>query len=586
MASLRFPVSDITEHRHEVVIIGAGIAGLYGALQCRDLDAAVISKVFPTRSHSVSAQGGTAAALGNIEDDSWEWHFFDTARGSDYLGDQDAQEVLCREAPAAMYDLEHLGVPFSRTADGRILQRQFGGHYGDFGQGPPVHRACCAADRIGHVMLQTLYGHCLRHGVRFYSEFFITRLLVEGGVCAGVLAWDIINGGLHLFRAKAVMFATGGYGRAWIVTTNSFSNTGDGLGLVLKAGLPLEDMEFVQFHPTGLYPQGILITEGVRGEGGYLLNAQGERFMRRYTPEKMELAPRDITARSIQTEIEEGRGINGEPYVHLDVSHIGADKIRERLPQVLEMAQKFAGVDATREPFPVSPTVHYSMGGVPVDIDGRVLSDAQGAKVTGFFAAGECACVSVHGANRLGCNSTLDCCVYGRRVGRTVRDFVGAGADWTEPSREQLAAGVAEVARTLSASGPETIHEIRLALRESMTENCGIFRDEARLTRQMAVIRELQERYGHLGVGYRGLRFNSEIQEAIELHNMLHFSEVVVASALARTESRGAHYRTDFRERDDAGWLKHTLAWRDGSGVRLDYKPVIITRFAPATRAY
>jgi succinate dehydrogenase / fumarate reductase flavoprotein subunit len=582
----RFRAEEIPEHRHEVVVVGAGIAGLYAALQCRDLDVAVISKVFPTRSHSVAAQGGTAAALGNMEGDSWEWHFFDTARGSDYLGDQNAQEVLCREAPEVIYELEHLGVPFSRTEEGRILQRHFGGHFSDFGQGPPVSRACCAADRIGHVILQTLYGHCLKHGVRFYSEFFVHKLLVADGACSGVLAWDIINGGIHLFRAKALMFATGGYARAWKTTTNSYSNTGDGLGLVLKAGLPLEDMEFVQFHPTGLYPSGILISEGVRGEGGYLLNGRGERFMSRYAPDKMELAPRDITTRSIQTEIDRGLGIRGEPYVHLDVTHIGAAKIEERLPQVRELAWKFAGVDVTRDPFPIAPTAHYAMGGIPVDIEGRVLSDAKGTAVSGFFAAGECSCVSVHGANRLGCNSTLDCSVYGRRGGRRMRDLIRSGAEWAEPSAEQLRDGLRDIERLLDASGPYSIHAIRQELRDSMMENCGIFRSRDKLIRQMSRVRELQERYARIGLGYQGMRFNSELQEALEICNLLQFSEVIVASALARTESRGAHFRTDYPERDDAAWLKHTLAWNTERGVVLSYKPVVITRFPPAERAY
>ncbi|MFH0809981.1 MAG: succinate dehydrogenase flavoprotein subunit [Pseudomonadota bacterium] len=581
-----FRLDAIPEHSHDVVVVGAGIAGLYAALQCRDLNVAVVSKVFPTRSHSVAAQGGTAAALGNVEEDSWEWHFFDTARGSDYLGDQDAQEVLCREAPEAIYDLEHLGVPFSRTAGGRIMQRHFGGHFSKFGQGPPVHRACCAADRIGHVILQTLYGHCLRHGVRFYSEFFVHRLLLEGGRCSGILAWDIINGGIHLFRAKALLFATGGYARAWRTTTNSFSNTGDGLGLVLKAGLPLEDMEFVQFHPTGLYPSGILISEGVRGEGGYLLNGRGERFMSRYAPDKMELAPRDITTRSIQTEIDNGLGIRGEPYVHLDISHIGAAQIQERLPQVRELAWKFAGVDVSRDPFPIAPTAHYAMGGIPVDLDGRVLSDAKGTPVTGFYAAGECSCVSVHGANRLGCNSTLDCSVYGRRVGRAMREFALSCGEGATPSAEQVRDGIVEIERLLSASGPQSIHAIRQALRDSMMNNCGIFRDKEKLLRQTSLVKELQMRYAHIGLGYRGMRFNSELQEAIEICNLLQFSEVIVAGALARTESRGAHYRTDHPERHDAAWLKHTLAWNTDCGVTLDYKPVVITRFQPARRVY
>ena len=465
-------------HEHDVVIVGAGIAGLYAALESsRSVDTAVLSKVFPTRSHSISAQGGTAAPLGNMEEDSWEWHLYDTVRGSDYLGDQDAQEVLVREAVEVAYELEHMGVPFSRTEEGKIAQRPFGGHYSGFGKGP-IRRACYASVRTGHAMLHTLYEQCVKNDVRFYSEFFVLNLLVENNVCSGVVAWDMKRGGVHVFHGKAVMFATGGYARAWKVNTNALSNTGDGMALVLQAGLPLEDMEFVQFHPTGLYPSGVLVTEGARGEGGYLVNNEGKRFMEKYAPAKMELAPRDVVSRSIQREINEGRGINGKGYVHLDMRHLGKQAIMEKLPQIHELILKFSGIDAITDLVPILPTSHYAMGGIPTDVNGQVIMDAKNTPVVGFYGAGECACVSVHGANRLGCNSTMECAVFGRRTGRAMAKFINAGAEKASLPKDALERGKAKVEGLLVAKGKESPAAIRDELQQTMMVNCGIFREE------------------------------------------------------------------------------------------------------------
>lgn len=573
-------------HEHDVVIVGAGIAGLYAALESsRSVDTAVLSKVYPTRSHSISAQGGTAAPLGNMEDDSWEWHLYDTVRGSDYLGDQDAQEILVREAGEVAFELEHMGVPFSRTEEGKIAQRPFGGHYGNFGKGP-IRRCCYAADRTGHAMLHTLYEQCTKNDVRFYSEFFVLSLLVENNVCSGVVAWDMKNGGLHVFHGKTVMFATGGYARAWKVNTNALSNTGDGMALVLQAGLPLEDMEFVQYHPTGLYPSGVLVTEGARGEGGYLINNEGKRFMEKYAPAKMELSPRDVVSRSIQTEINEGRGIGGKGYVHLDMRHLGKQAIMEKLPQIHELILKFSGIDAITDFVPILPTAHYAMGGIPADVNGRVIMDAKNTPVTGFYAAGECACVSVHGANRLGCNSTMDCAVYGRRTGRSMARYIQGGGEKASLPKDALDRGKAKIEDFLSRKGNENPASIRDELQQTMMVNCGVFREEKLLKKQLEIIKALEERFQSVQVGYKGNRFNTELLDVIELGNMLDFAEAIVASGLARTESRGAHSRTDFPKRDDKGWLKHTLAWKTDSGIRLDYKPVVITKYKPEERKF
>jgi succinate dehydrogenase / fumarate reductase, flavoprotein subunit len=573
-------------HEHDVIIVGAGIAGLYAALESsKSADTAVLSKVFPTRSHSISAQGGTAASLGNMEEDTWEWHLFDTVRGGDYLGDQDAQEILVRDAVEVAYELEHMGCPFSRTEAGKIAQREFGGHYSNFGKGG-VRRACYAADRTGHVMLHTLYEQCVKNDVRFYSEYFVLTLLVENNVCSGVVAWDMKKGGLEIFHGKTVMFATGGYARAWKVNTNALSNTGDGMSLVLQAGLPLEDMEFVQFHPTGLFPSGVLVTEGARGEGGYLVNNEGKRFMEKYAPAKMELSPRDVVSRGIQQEINDGRGIGGKGYVHLDLRHLGREAIMEKLPQIHELILKFKGIDAVTEFVPILPTAHYAMGGIPTDVDGRVVMDTKNTPVVGFYAAGECACVSVHGANRLGCNSTMDCAVYGRRTGRSMAKFIQGGAEKVPLPKDAAEKAKAKIENPLSAKGKESPAAIRDELQLTMGENCGIFREEKLLQKQVEIIKSLQERYKKIEVGYKGRRFNTELLDVIELGNMLDFVETIVAGGLARQESRGAHSRRDFSKRDDANWMKHTLAWKTDQGVRLDYKPVVITRFQPQERKF
>ena len=574
-------------HRHDVVVVGAGLAGLRAAVEAsEEFDVAVLSKVFPTRSHSGAAQGGIAAALSNEEEDHLEWHFFDTVKGSDYLGDQDAIEIMVREAPIVVREYEHYGAPFSRTPEGRIAQRKFGGHTKDFGRGGPVLRACYAADRTGHVLLHTLYEVCIKNGVRFYPEFFALALIVEDDVCRGVIGWDVINGGIHVFHAKAVLFGTGGYGRVFKITSNALSSTGDGLSLVLRAGLPLEDMEFVQFHPTGLYKQGILVSEGARGEGGYLLNGKGERFMEKYAPEKMELAPRDLVSRSIQTEITEGRGINGEPYVHIDITHLGEEKIMRQLPQIHELAWKFLHVDCIKEPIPIQPTAHYSMGGIPVNKNCEVLADGKEKIVEGFYAAGECACVSVHGANRLGTNSLLEASLFGRRAGKSIRRFLRETREFPSLPADAAKGAIDQVNRLLSADGTERVADIKAELQERMMTDCGIFRNPEKLSAMFDELRSLEARFKNIGIDDRSPRFNVDLIEALELCHMLDFAELIVAGALKREESRGAHSRTDFPKRDDENWLKHTLAWRKDGKITFDYKPVVITRFQPKERTY
>jgi len=538
----------------------------------KEVDTAVISKQHPLRSHSGAAQGGIAAVLDGWAEkigDSLESHIYDTVKGSDYLGDQDAIEILCREAPGDIRSMDRMGAIFSRTEEGMIAQRDFGGH--------SYARTCYAADKTGHILLQTMYEQMMKNRVKVYSEWHVVSLLVHDNICRGVVAYDMAGGRLQVIRARAVLLATGGYGRAFSITSNAHANTGDGLALAYRAGVPLQDMEFVQFHPTGLYKHGILITEGSRGEGGYLVNRNGERFMERYAPSKMELASRDVISRAIQTEIDEGRGIDG--YIHLDLRHLGAELIMERLAQIHDIALSFANVDCVHEPIPIQPTAHYSMGGIPTDINGRVLG------VSGLFAAGECACVSVHGANRLGGNSLLETIVFGRRAGISAVRYVKKAAIGGVSSR-MLDPIEHEFYELAEMDGSERVADIKNDLQTVMTVKCGIFRDSQKLAEALEETRRLRERFNNIGISDRGMIFNTEMMEALELRNLLDFSEVIAASALAREESRGAHYRTDHPERDDVGWLKHTLAYRSETGPLLEYKPVTITSYKPERRMY
>ena len=580
---------DVTYHKHDVLVVGAGIAGLYSALKTSaEFDTAVLSKVYPTRSHSGAAQGGCGASLGNMTEDHWQWHMYDTVRGSDFLGDQDAQELLVRDAVPVMYEMEHMGVPFDRTDEGKIAQRPFGGHFGNFGK-TPMKRSCYAADRTGHVQLHTLYEQCVKNEVRFYNEFYALTLIMKNGVCLGVVAWDMTKGGLHIFHAKTVHLATGGYARCWEITSNAMANTGDGLSLVMRQNLPLEDMEFVQFHPTGVWKHGMLVSEAARGEGGYLINDQGERFMENYAKEKMELAPRDVVSRAAQTEINEGRGINGEDRIYIDLRHLGKEAILAKLPQVREMALKFQGRDMITDPISIQPTAHYSMGGIPVNLDTQVLADENNAAVPGLYASGECACLSVHGANRLGTNSTLECAVFGRIAGLKMLDFLRK-----DPYVEDLPEDAADAAReeiehllsTAGSQGGVRAITLRDKLQATMTENVAVYRTEEKLKEQVAICQELRAEYKKLAIDDGGVYANTDLIEAIELGHMLDFSYVIARCALERTECRGAHWRTDHPGRDDENWLKHTLAWLEGDDIRLAYKPVTITRFQPEERKY
>jgi len=545
-------------------------------------DVAVVSKVFPTRSHSGAAQGGITAALGNEEEDCWEWHMFDTVKGSDYLADQDAVEIMVKDAPRAILELEHMGVPFSRNSRGLIAQRAFGGHTKEMGKAP-VKRACYASDRTGRVIVDTLYEQCLKMGVEFYSEQLLLDLIFQGERCAGAWLLDLAKAEAHRVWAKAVLLATGGAGRMFRTTSNCSGNTGDGLAGSLRQGIPLQDMEFVQFHPTGLRGVGILLSEAARGEGGVLRNGLGERFMARYAPGILDLAPRDIVSRAILREIQEGRGVGGEPYVHLDLTTLGADRIRERLWEVASFARIYAGVDPALEPIPVEPTCHYFMGGIPTDMDGRVLGDGKGRAVPGLFAAGECACVSVHGANRLGCNSLLDLVVFGRRAGKAMAGWI---LEAPEPNSKGEPDQPERLVKMRRAGGPERVPAIRADLQGLLMENCSVFREEKGLLAAREGVLELRERMARLGLQGGRASFDLELVEALELENMLLLAEVMVESAMIRTESRGAHFREDFPQRDDARFLKHTLAFWEGQKVGIEWKPVRVTRFSPQERKY
>ncbi len=573
-------------HRFDAVIVGAGGAGLMAAAQLAGhCNVAVISKLYPVRSHTGAAQGGIAAALGNVEEDHWIWHMFDTVKGGDYLVDQDAAEVLAREAIDAIIELEHWGFPFNRTPDGRIDQRRFGGHTRNFGEGP-VRRACYAADRTGHMILQTLYQTALKRQVTFFDEFMMLDLLLtDDGVCTGVVAMDIETGELHIFHAKAVLLATGGFGRVFKVTSNALAATGDGVAIAFRRGIPLEDMEFYQFHPTGIYKMGILLSEACRGEGGILRNGLGERFMERYAPTLLDLAPRDMVSRAIYQEIRAGRGVDGRDFVWLDLTHLPAEVIETKLPDITDFVRTYLGLDPVKDLIPIQPTAHYAMGGIPTDVDGRVTIDAQNTPIPGLYAAGECACVSVHGANRLGTNSLVDLVVFGRRAGRHMLQFVRQNDFHALPKEPDYRAR-AEVAWILENDGDERVAQIRADLQEAMMNDAGVFRTGDGLKRLQQTLGELRNRYTRIRIDDKSRTFNMELVEAIELGFLLDCAEAIAASALAREESRGAHYREDFPTRDDANWLKHTLIARTSGGLQLSYKPVVITRFEPKERVY
>jgi succinate dehydrogenase / fumarate reductase flavoprotein subunit len=576
-------------HEFDTIIVGSGGSGLYAALEAsQHTKTAVLSKLYPIRSHTGAAQGGISAALGNVEEDKPEWHAFDTVKGGDYLVDQNAADIMTQEAVQAIYDLENRGLPFNRTPEGRIDQRRFGGHTRNFGEAP-VKRACYAADRTGHMILQTLYQQCIKNKVTFYDEFQVIDLLMEGNTCQGVVAMELATGELHVFAAKAVMFATGGFGRLFKITSNAFANTGDGPAVCARRGIPLEDMEFFQFHPTGIMGLGILISEAVRGEGGILRNRDDERFMERYTPTLLDLAPRDIVARSIMTEVLAGRGIRGDrridDYVHLDATHLGRDTLLTKLPDITDFCKTYLGVDPAEGPIPVLPTAHYAMGGIPTDTIGRVVLDSQGTVVEGLYAAGECACVSVHGANRLGTNSLLDLVVFGRRAGQHIGDYV------KQAQAPQLDASADEPAREWMSwltQGRSEHHggHIRDEMQTVMMEKVGIYRNEGDMRAAVAEIQQLKERYKEVRVQDTGRQFNTDLLELIELGNMLDLSLITAAAALNRTESRGAHSREDYPERDDENWLKHSLTYLEGSTVRIDYKPVDISIWEPKPRTY
>ena len=594
------------QHEFEVVVVGAGGAGLMAGLYAsKGAKTAVLSKLYPTRSHTGAAQGGIGAALGNHEEDHADWHTFDTVKGSDYLGDQDSIEFMCQEAIKVVYELEHMGLPFSRTDAGRIAQRRFGGHTNNQTK-KPVQRSCYAADRTGHMILQTLYQQCIKNDVTFYDEYHVIDVIIENGAAAGVVALELASGELQIFRAKSVVFATGGHGRVWKITSNAYAYTGDGVAIAMRRGLPAEDMEFFQFHPTGINKLGILITEGVRGEGGVLINSNGERFMEEYAPTVKDLASRDVVSRAMYLQLRAGMGINGADYLHLDVRpetvnhyaeldgrkkpdgspyRVTADDIRGKLPDIIDFCRTYMAVDPITEPMPVQPTAHYAMGGIPTNMFGEVVIDENNTVMPGLYAAGECACVSVHGANRLGTNSLVDIMVFGKQAGLKAAEFANGAsfqampADAGEFARNQM-----ETLR--SSTGSERMTDISEAMKEVMMQDVGVFRTEEKMANAVEKVRELKSRFSDVKIDDPGQIYNTDLLNAWELGNLLDCAEVTAVTALNRQESRGAHAREDFPKRDDANWMKHSLAWLKDDEVELKYKDVAVTRFQPKERVY